>query len=523
MGSVENVRDNMRAYDVINPIITFDGDVALSDITVQGYDKNKDIFYLNAIEDRGVNRYEEFLNKYFYEKLELNLLGKSNYSRLKPVLLTSGNKDGNGRHLRFDYYLLIYNLLEDKSLNHHYDTNKLLEVTIDYFKNQLRVINSYSRNRLNSEAPKFVVARYLQSKGYPIGKIDEINSLSLDDMKKVDFLITDGVLEQFTRNIEKILRILNNVKREIAKSEEKETGEYQDELQTAFMNCFTYDKFLMCFMKFVLDNNKEYVKQGKGIDNSLIELTQFVHVVDENKIKYTPSIKIYDERQRKVVNYNFNKLRADYEILYRKNKDAAPISQLSFEQVKKMGLYRNSEKMDKYREFMSKENEKIIETEFEILAPGEKAEDVRGYAGNKPKINNKSNKNVITDEEIAYRKFTLEQTKWARKIVGRDKFAGYIGYIYQNCLVLFEKFEEKGGLKNNATYVMSIDDFVKFLELIKLSKSEIIDYISNPNNKDVKRLYHNDTWADRLQSLINAKEITDDTIMKVESLPLGRK
>ena len=152
MGSVENVRDNMRAYDVINPIITFDGDVALSDITVQGYDKKKDIFYLNAIEDRGVNRYEEFLNKYFYEKLELNLLGKSNYSRLKPVLLTSGNKDGNGRHFRFDYYLLIYNLLEDKSLNHHYDTNKLLEVTMDYFKNQLRrdekVRNYFNKNNI---------------------------------------------------------------------------------------------------------------------------------------------------------------------------------------------------------------------------------------------------------------------------------------------------------------------------------------------------------------------------------------
>ena len=526
MGAIDTIRENMREYDIINPIITFDGDVALSDITLDTYDMTKDIFYLNSIEDKGKNRYEAFLNKYFYDKLELGLLGKSNFNRLKPILLTSSNSDGNGRHLRFDYYLLIFNLLEDKSLNTHLNTEQLLEVTMNYYKEQEHIISDFKKRRLNSINPRVVVARFLQNNNVDMRNINDINAITYSQMQSVNVWITDSILDKFIKNIQNILRVLNNIKVEMSKAKEQETGEYQEEIKQDFMNCFNEDKFLMCYMKHVLENNKEYVKRGNGIDNSFIELTQYIHTVGEcipkydNREKYNPSIKIYDPKTKKVINYNFNKLKEDYGIIYRKNKIATPISQLSVEQIKKMGLERNSEKMDKYREFMSKEKEEIIETDWEILAPGEQVTDVRGYAGRKPRSNDKGKKNTVSDEEIENRKFIFSQTDYSRKIVGKDKFKGYIGYIYPNGLVLFERYEEYGGLKNNATYVMNIDNFIKFSQL---TKPEIIEYISNTSNPEVRRLYHNETWEKRLNETIGKIAVTDETLMRVESLPSSGK
>ena len=530
MGSVEQVRENMKFYDVINPIITYVSDLALSDIRTTKeevntnkftYEIDKDIFYLNSIVDKdGKNRFEEFMNKYFYNPLHSEILGKSNKKTLRPILLTTANKDGDGRHLEFNYYFILRNLLEIHTMDvKDLSCEELYKVVYDHFREQLRMTDEYGIKRLKSPTAKMVILRYLQTHGYNYYRPSQ---LSDSDLERFDKEITNFHIQALRNSIIDIIDFLRFLKKEMDAKDSREKGDYQDQMVKDFVNCFTYDKFLMCFMKYVLEDQKFCAEKNGIINNAFIELKQFFTVIDEENVKYNQSIKVYDKKKNKIVHFNTNDLRKEYEILNRRFKENFEGGKISSEQVKKMGLVRNQEKMDKYREFLSKEKQAIIETEFDILAPGEitKLEGARGYAGKKPNFN-KTNKNIINEEEIEYRKFVLYHSEWSRMIVGKDKFEGYIGYIYPNCMVVFEKFKDKGGLKNNATYVMNIDDFVKFLEFMRLSKSEIIEYISDPNNKDVKRLYHNDTWADRLQALIGTKETTDETIMKVESLPLG--
>ena len=523
MGTIENVRANMRSYNIINPILTFEGDLSLSDITKNEYDITKDLFYINSLVDKdGKNKFEEFLNKYFYEKLEINRLSKSVKELTIPLLLTSLNKDKDGRHLRFDYYYLIYNLLEDKKLyteEVRKDELTFVKTAIEYFRKQIVIVDDYKRKRLNSEDPEVVVMRYLVNHGVPAYNRGE---LSMEEMAKIDKIISDADLDSYTNNMMNILRVLRNVRFELENAEKNQKGYNQDQMVKDFFDCFNYDKLLLCFMKKVIDHEKVIDKNQGVIDNAMIEVTQFLSIIDEQKVKFNPSIKIYDEKQKKQVHYNVNDLRVEYNRFNKKYKDIMKIGELSPNQVEKMKLERNLDNIYKFQDFITKEQEKIIETDWEILAPGEKVEDVRGYAGNKPKTNQSINKNIIDDDEIQYRKYVFSQTNYSRKIIGKDKFNGYIGYIYPNGLVLFERYQEKGGLKNNATYVMNIDNFVKFS---KLTKSEIIEYISNSSNKDVKRLYHNDNWYIRLQETINKIEVTDESIMRVETLPEcgGRK
>ena len=65
MGNADDIRNAMKTYDVINPIIPYDDDVSLIDIKSVKYDLKSDLFYLNAIEDkRGRNKFKDFQKKY---------------------------------------------------------------------------------------------------------------------------------------------------------------------------------------------------------------------------------------------------------------------------------------------------------------------------------------------------------------------------------------------------------------------------------------------------------------------------
>lgn len=135
-------------------------------------------------------------------------------------------------------------------------------------------------------------------------------------------------------------------------------------------------------------------------------------------------------------------------------------------------------------------------------------------------------------EEVLKRQQFLDNTPYIYKAQGKNKFDGYVAYIYGNGYVLFEKFYEnlKTMLpsKSNATYVMTTDNFV---EMSKLSKTEIIEYIKD-GNTDVARKNHTSSWENNILNIINSsfysKEIVDKidrliTLGKIEERKLDKK
>ena len=99
------------------------------------------------------------------------------------------------------------------------------------------------------------------------------------------------------------------------------------------------------------------------------------------------------------------------------------------------------------------------------------------------------------------------------RIIGKNTFNGYIGYVYPNGRVVLDKFYDKQTdsllADGHAVYAMNIEEFY---ELSKLSKSELI------KSKLCKRYIHKGDWAKKvLKNEIMSKTANSPTV-KVRNL-----
>lgn len=111
----------------------------------------------------------------------------------------------------------------------------------------------------------------------------------------------------------------------------------------------------------------------------------------------------------------------------------------------------------------------------------------------------------------------FENSPYLYRLEGKNNFKGYVGYIYSNGYVVFEKFYkdlDSFDLAEGATYVMRISNF---LEMSKKTKTEIIDYIKS-GNTDVRRKYHVSSWARNMMQIISGKGYDQETMDLIENL-----
>ena len=99
------------------------------------------------------------------------------------------------------------------------------------------------------------------------------------------------------------------------------------------------------------------------------------------------------------------------------------------------------------------------------------------------------------------------------RIMGKNTFNGYIGYVYPNGRVVLDKFYDKQTdsmlADGHAVYAMNIEEFY---ELSKLSKSELI------KSKLCKRYIHKGDWIKKvLENEIELKTAISPTV-KVRNL-----
>ena len=112
----------------------------------------------------------------------------------------------------------------------------------------------------------------------------------------------------------------------------------------------------------------------------------------------------------------------------------------------------------------------------------------------------------------------FESSPYLYRIEGINQFEGYLGYIYPNNLVIFERFYKDlihfELANNHATYIMNLNNFI---EMSKLSKLEIMQYIKD-GNTDVVRKYHTSSWKNKITAVIEGKGYDIDTIQTIDEL-----
>ena len=99
------------------------------------------------------------------------------------------------------------------------------------------------------------------------------------------------------------------------------------------------------------------------------------------------------------------------------------------------------------------------------------------------------------------------------RILGKNAFDGYVGYIYKNGLVVLEKFfenSETGRIASEtAIYAMNLKEFQ---HLTQLSKNQIIA------NNLCKRFIHKGDWQSRVRDYISSYKSDVDVPQEVSSL-----
>ncbi len=122
--------------------------------------------------------------------------------------------------------------------------------------------------------------------------------------------------------------------------------------------------------------------------------------------------------------------------------------------------------------------------------------------------------------ELFYQKKTFfDQSEPLLRVMGKDTFDGYVGYIYPNGQVVLDQYYENSSKKrlaqDVAIYSMGIDDFYR---LSHLSKSDII------RNRLCKRFYHRGDWQSKVRGEITGDVMTDmnDKINVLRSLTTAK-
>lgn len=109
------------------------------------------------------------------------------------------------------------------------------------------------------------------------------------------------------------------------------------------------------------------------------------------------------------------------------------------------------------------------------------------------------------------------------QLIGKNGFEGYLGFVYPNNIVVFERFyrvsRKNPNIKtpaiNEAIYVMTTDNFE---ELSQCSKSEILSYIKDFNSKDVMRIYHTGNWQDRVRRIITSSNYDNNDLAIIDNI-----
>lgn len=521
MGKVNQENYNLflneaEKYNFINPMLPFSGDFYLCDdinTRTGAYDQEKDMWYINAKEDKnGNNLYGKLVKDYFYYGLSEEWFTGNSKKIMMPVLESVPSNDGSNRFLRFSYLFTLISLSHQKASDNNLDNFKMDELELaENVRNEMKEIR-----KMHSDVLK-----------------NGINSPYYNDIKarfdSYGMQMNDHLLEKNRDMFTNLITLSRYIKMNIV--EEKNIDENR------IKSCYDIDKFYLLYMKSVLNfiyyfldvtkEDKSYKdKYPNGmLHGSFVLLAQYFNLISSTQIceNYNPSIKIYDYNKKCYKFYSLNDLRKEYDKLYKIHEKELSKIELTTEQADKMEITHNLDNLQLLLEITSKNNAEAINTDWDIIAPGEKKEN--SHKNTNTKTNNSSyNKTSIDVNDILYREMVFEKSNYILNIVGKNKFAGYVGYIYNNGTVVFEKFyedyEHNIPAKSNATYVMNIDNFVQFTQM---NKQEIIKYIKDTKINDVQRLYHSKNWKERLYRVIAGINYSDEVKLMIENLVMSTK
>ena len=445
------------------------------------------LFFFPSANKTKKNKFDEFLYKTYIEPLskifKSAIYNISNFT-INFVCTPKKNRQ-NGRCLKYSEGLFFYNFLSFFSQNIDRQVDNI-ERTKEEQKQYL--INLY--NNLEKGRDTYLLAFSNELKS----KIAKINDLKTNELSSVYY---DNALKDYEEQIKKTnsnmsfreylnssYTIMNDLLKGLIT-----VGDFFDielnyqELYAAF----DPDIFYLLFAKIIYETNITWEKEHNSLYDNFPYLIYYQEAI-QNIIAwepdYNPKLKTYILGNRSKLNhYSRRQFSEECNTLLAKHQNIKE-RMLSFDGIN----VKDVDLMSKLRELLDTKGQ----LNFAILPKDERQIKTYTQVENKKE---KTEEKVIDEEQLKLEvneriNYLLNLGCLIDPVPGLNTFKGYYAFIYPNGIIVLEKFWENDNFKparENATYILNIDNFI---EMAKLSKPVLIEYIKNFGTKDIKRVFH---------------------------------
>ncbi len=455
------------------------------------------------------NLFQEFYQKTYQKPLE-NIFQTPRILDLQVGFISRPNSDNLGRCLRYskvDFFLELTSYLDQNIDNYklsNEERSKRLRSLISNLKKDNETLNiAYSEalkekvRKINDTLVNGVSSEYYEALLQDYAPYEK--KISFEEYLKASY----GITSKFQMGM---LRLNDFFDQNIDFHK--------------LYNCFDSDIFCLLFAKIIYENNLIREQETGHLDNSYGYLFQYMDalnkMISENK-KYDPKILYQKEKSRRYSRYQFQQ---DFKELMGRHPEAKQIKlpDLGNDDIEK---YKDISLMEKISLLYSDD----VKVNWEFLKEGEK---IKKGGSESKKTSTTPIKKDINElvRETNLRIGILEDSGFiGRPVKGLNTFNGYYAFIYASGVVILEKFwnneSELTPAVGNATYVMNIDNFI---ELSKLSKTDLIEYMKTLPEIGVKRIFHTtiNNWQKNLYKEINGSYRLEDAIEFINGLKGGR-
>ncbi len=498
MEKIKIFNDFLSMEEIINPTITYEGSFSIDSQLLMPAAKVKN----------NTNLFKQFLLKRYYSKIgDYFHKGFTTYIKeYPPTFKTIDVSDtlGGGRKLIWDINYFLFLTLHF-FYSESYEIKEIETILASLEKREEKI--KFTKIKLKEIRKSYKEALLLKKNSQVYDKL--MSDLEWFRKEKKNPYLT---LEYLVDNWEQFIKnIILNLEAFVLYLE---TPIDLQELE----ECFDLDKFYLIFGYILNIISIKSLQTQKEVHNSFIYCSYLAFKIEEIKRKNASFI--YKTEIMSVESNRISYTTEDFLKKYQEISFLAPnfiLKDLSQENI-------DLDQMKKHKyieELRNKFSDRLnyLQSNWEFLPPGKKLSIEKE---NTKKILNIRNRNKEKQyQNIRRCKLFLDQTNFLFRIVGKNLFEGYIGYIYGNGNVIFEKFYQnsKTGLPalENATYKMRFDNFV---EMSKIHRLHLL--IKEKNSAEIKKICHdhrNDLrdWFKQMIELTNGNKLEQEVKEYIEN------
>ena len=442
-----------------------------------------DILYLNAKENGKINQYEQFLEKYYYRKIEEITSSRSMSHIIHPILNLYEDEQGE-KHLTFDLNVYITAFLMSKMItkppkeafNVDMSPSEKIQIYREVLRSERRILTDVLNKREGSEYYDQYRELY-QEERLRYGEEYEGQQLTFEN-------VLEGKLS-FCQKMLMATRYLEN-------AFEKEVD--LEKLE----ECFNYDKLCLAICY-------SFLEQIHGEDNKISYVahycTNYFKSLEEYKKKnphYNPKITIYDEETNQYKKVSAEELYEKYQSILQEYPNVRYVDfgeeNIDLDELMEFVSNKSDGQELSKKEFTNLVRMFAFKQDFEDVSHEEIMQDIQDLNKKEEEAVDETEKNKIK-QQIEKMEFLIEN-KPIRIIKGTGTFSNYHGYVYSNGYVVFDTLDKNFKKSyGNALYVIPYEKMATFSDIRKRE-------LRSNYKGTITVVEHKGNWKEKLENIL---------------------